>query len=106
MKLVEIIYQVTRKLPQEELFGLRSQMCRAAVSLPSNIAEGYRRGSRKEYAQFLRNAYGSGSELETQLEIMKRVYKSNQELATQATSLLEEILKMLNTIISKLRTTP
>ncbi len=63
------IYQITDKYPREELYGLVSQMRRAAVSIPSNIAEGYRRGHRKEYLQFLRVALGSCGELETLLSI-------------------------------------
>ena len=69
MSLVKSIYAATRSFPKEELFGLTSQMRRAAVSIPSNIAEGAARSSRKEFAQFLSVAKGSLSELETQLLI-------------------------------------
>ena len=63
------IYKITSKFPKDELYGLVSQMRRSAVSIPSNIAEGKNRGTRKDFAQFLRISYGSGAELETQLEI-------------------------------------
>ena len=102
MELVEEIYILTKKLPREEIFGLTSQARRAAVSIPSNIAEGRSRGYRKEYAQFLRNAFGSGAELETQLEIIKRLYKIYSKLFVKPDSLLEETMKMLNSLIFKL----
>ena len=69
MALVSSIYQITRSFPKEELYGLTSQMRRAAVSIPSNLAEGAARTGQKEFAQFLSIAKGSLSELETQLLI-------------------------------------
>ena len=69
MRLVRTVYGITRTFPREELFGLVAQMRRAAVSVPSNIAEGSARAGRKELAQFLNMAEGSLSELETQLLI-------------------------------------
>ena len=69
MALVKAIYQITGKFPKEELYGLTSQMRRAAVSIPSNLAEGAARTGKKEFAQFLSIAKGSLSELETQLLI-------------------------------------
>ncbi len=63
VELVVEIYNITDKFPKEELYGLASQMRRAAVSIPSNIAEGRLRGHRKEFRQFLLIAYGSGGEL-------------------------------------------
>src|SRR3990167_9176780 len=74
MDLVEEIYKLTSKFPKSETFGLSSQMQRAAVAIPSNIAEGAKRGHRLEYIQFLSIANGSASELETQLLLAKRLY--------------------------------
>ena len=65
--LVRTVYILTRKLPEEELFGLTNQVRRAVVSIPSNIAEGFNRGSDKEFIHFLRIAKGSAAEVETQL---------------------------------------
>jgi len=69
MFLVKAVYEITRDFPREEVYGLSQQMRRAAVSVPSNLAEGAARTSRKEFAQFLSIAKGSLSELETQLLI-------------------------------------
>jgi four helix bundle protein len=71
MRLAQEVYRVTRAFPKEELYGLVSQMRRAAVSIPSNIAEGATRASTKEFIQFLYTASGSLSELETQLILAK-----------------------------------
>jgi four helix bundle protein len=68
-----LLYKVTSSFPQKEEFGLTSQLRRASVSIPSNIAEGYRRGSRKEYRQFLRISFGSAGEIETQLLLAKDI---------------------------------
>jgi four helix bundle protein len=102
MELVVRIYELTEKFPSSELYGLTSQMRRAAISIPSNIAEGRRRGSKKEFLRFLLNAYGSGAELETQLEIAKRLPKTKNLGYTKVCSLLEEIMKMLNRMIKML----
>jgi len=69
MSLVQSVYKLTQVFPKEEMFGLTSQMRRAAISIPSNIAEGAARAGEKEFAQFLNVARGSLSELETQLLI-------------------------------------
>lgn len=98
--LVKEIYIITGKFPQNEVYGLASQMRRAAISIPSNIAEGYSRRGRKEYLQFLRISYGSSTELETEIIIAKDLYKNTSY--DLADSLLDEILKMLNTILGKL----
>jgi len=71
VQLVVTVYKLTENFPRTEIHGLTSRMRRAAISIPSNIAEGRRRGSKKEFKQFLTNAFGSGSELETQVEIAK-----------------------------------
>ena len=99
MTLVTRIYEVTRKFPKEELFGITSQMRRAAVSIPSNIAEGYGRIYGKETLKFLSIALGSASELETQLQICFRLgFGSNIEL-DELTNLTNEILRMLASLI-------
>ncbi|MFA6183761.1 MAG: four helix bundle protein [Parcubacteria group bacterium] len=69
MELVTEIYKLTDKFPKEEIYGIVSQMRRCAISIPSNIAEGRRRDGKKDFRRFLIIAYGSGAELETQIEI-------------------------------------
>ena len=103
MELVVLIYELTEKFPRSELYGLTSQMRRAAISIPSNIAEGRRRGSKKEFLHFLLNAYGSGAELETQLEIAKKLPEMRNLDYNKINSLLEEIMKMLNRMIKSLK---
>jgi len=102
MELVVQIYELTEKFPSSELYGLTSQIRRAAISIPSNIAEGRRRGSKKEFLRFLLNAYGSGVELETQLEIAKRLPRTKNLDYTKVCPLLEEIMKILNRMIKML----
>lgn len=103
MDLVINIYQITNKFPKSEIYGISSQMRRSAVSIPSNIAEGRRRGSRKEYCNFLLIAYGSGAELETQAEIVKRLGFIDNSSYNEISNLLTEIMKMLNSMLSKIR---
>src|SRR5438105_2464198 len=76
MDIVEEVYKTSEFFPKEEIYGLTSQMRRAAVSIPSNIAEGSRRGTRKDFRNFLLTAYASGAELETQVKICKRLEKT------------------------------
>ncbi len=96
MDLVIAIYTLTGKFPKEEVYGLTSQMRRAVVSIPSNIAEGSRRSSRKDFRNFLFNAYGSGAELETQIEIAKRLKFSKDLDFSKVDKLLDEVMRMLN----------
>src|SRR3989338_9434733 len=96
MDLVVAIYGLTKKFPKEEIYGLTSQMRRASVSIPSNIAEGRFRGTRKDYLQFLRIAYSSGAEHETQVEIAKRLPKTKNLSYSNVDNLLLEVMKMLN----------
>ncbi|MCX6739023.1 MAG: four helix bundle protein [Candidatus Parcubacteria bacterium] len=102
MELVVEIYRITENFPKDEIYGLTSQMRRSAVSIPSNIAEGRFRGTRKDFTQFLRIAYGSGAELDTQIEIAMQLSKTKKFDFSKATQLLTEVLKMLNVIIIKM----
>ena len=102
IELVTTIYELTDKFPKEEIFGLTSQIRRAAVSIPSNIAEGRSRGTKADYTHFLRMSYGSGAELETQLEISKKLSKTKTLNYNKVDALLDEVMKMLNVMISKL----
>lgn len=97
------IYRVTATLPQSEIFGLTSQMRRAAVSIPSNIAEGRSRNTRKDFTQFLRIAHGSTAELQTQLEIARGLSFVSQTDYNKLEGILSEISRMLNSMITKLR---
>ena len=101
MKCNHYIFIISHSLRgREEIFV--SQMRRAAFSIPSNIAEGYARNSTGEYRQFLKIAYASGAELETQLLIAKETGLLNQKAFDQLGDLLTEVLKMLNVLIRKL----
>ena len=100
--LVKHIYLVTQKFPSSELYGLVSQMRRAAVSAPSNIAEGQARNSSKEFAQFLAIAYGSLAELETQMIISKELGYATQQQFDEYTSLHDEVSKMLTSLKNKI----
>lgn len=102
IELVTNIYELTEKFPKEEIYGLTSQIKRSAVSIPSNIAEGRHRGTRADYLHFLRMSYGSGAELETQLEISKKLSKTKALNYNRVDSLLGEVMKMLNVMINKL----
>lgn len=98
MELVTAIYLLTDQFPKEELYGISSQVKRSAVSIPSNIAEGSRRGSDKERKRFLLISFGSGAELETQIEIVKRLPFGKGLDFSSVDVLLEEVIKMLNTM--------
>lgn len=96
------IYRQTDKFPKSELYGLTDQLRRASIAIPSNIAEGQRRGHRQEYIQFLRIAYGSGAEIETQLLIAQKIGYISQTDLEQLFSVLTEIMSMLTVLIRKL----
>ncbi len=98
--LVQQVYIATALLPKDELYNLVSQMRRAAVSIPSNIAEGYQRRNIREYIQFLSIANASAAELETQIIIVKRLYPAINFKDTE--QLLEEVKKMLFVMIKNL----
>lgn len=103
MNLVTAIYELTSQFPKEEVFGLTSQMRRAAVSISSNIAEGSRRGSRKDFRNFLLMAYGSGAELETQVKISKRLAYGELKNYGPVDVLLDEVMRMLNKFTYELK---
>lgn len=96
MDLVVAVYELTEQYPQSELYGLTSQSRRSAVSIPSNIAEGRRRQTRKDYQHFLNLAYSSGAELETQIAIAKRLSFGQELDFTKVDQLLDEVMRMLN----------
>jgi len=103
IQLVTEVYKLTAKFPRSETYGLASQMQRAATSIPSNIAEGRNRGTRKDFVQFLRIALGSATELETQLIIATNLGYCDGAESTRATNLLSEVCKMLHGMLKKLR---
>ena len=103
MELVEFSYALIRMLPVSESECLGSQMRRAVVSIPSNIAEGYTRDGAGEYTRFLKIALGSCAELETQLQICVRTCLLTEDAVCKATDLLVEIKRMLNASIRTLR---
>jgi len=104
--LVAEVYRLTKLYPKEELYGITIQSRRAAVSIPSNIAEGYTRKHRQEYIQFIRIAFGSGAELETQLIIGKKLKFAPPEEFKKSEDLLNEVMKMLNGLINTLVAKP
>lgn len=100
MDLTEEVYRLARLLPREETYALSDQLRRAVVSVPSNIAEGHGRGSDKEFVKFLTIARGSLFEVETQLHICNRLSLIPTEMTQLAHSMIAEIGKMLNALIS------
>ncbi|HSW87700.1 MAG TPA: four helix bundle protein [Candidatus Saccharimonadales bacterium] len=103
IELCEKIYRITETFPKSELYGLVSQMRRCCVSIPSNIAEGQRRGHKGEFIQFLRISFGSGAELETQLVIALKIDYINQQQYQELNAGLEEIMRMLNKLLSTIK---
>ncbi len=101
--LVLEIYRLTKLFPKEEIYGIISQIRRAAVSIPSNISEGYSRKHRQEYSQFIRVAFGSGAELETQLLLAKKLELAPFQEFQRSEESLSEVMKMLNSLNKSLR---
>ena len=97
------VYRTTSRFPRSELYGLVSQMRRSAISIPSNIAEGSLRFSRKDFRRFLLIAFGSGAELETQLELSQQLGFINKKSQKITSSLLDEIMRMLNKMTNSLK---
>lgn len=103
MELVRKLYLLSGDLPKSEMFGLTSQMRRAAISIPSNIAEGFNRRHRKEFSQFISIAFGPGAELETQLLLAKSLGFVEEKSFGECEALLQEVMKMLNKLITNLK---
>ena len=103
IRLVKQVFILTAKFPKSELYGIVSQIRRAAVSVPSNIAEGYGRRSTKEYLHFYSIAYGSALELETQIIIAKELSFAQEDDFVSVDQLLEEVLKMLNKMTTQMK---
>ncbi|MFA5986692.1 MAG: four helix bundle protein [Parcubacteria group bacterium] len=103
MDLVEVIYCVTQKFPLNEQYGLSAQMRRCAVSIPSNIAEGSRRNSNKDFHHFVTMAFGSGAELETQLHISRRLHYIEEVDFQNTIRQITEVMKMINKFRSGLK---
>ena len=103
MQLAEECYCLTRAFPREELFGMTSQIRRAATSIPANIAEGWGREGTREYIQFLRVAQGSLKELETHLILSRRVGLAAEADVTPILALCTEVGKMTRSLIGTLQ---
>jgi four helix bundle protein len=101
MELVTEVYSASQGLPKSELYGLTGQMRRAAVSVPSNIAEGYARNSDGDFARFLRRVCGSLYELQTQVEVAQRLGYLTANAVEGMTGLSAEVEKMLSRLIGK-----
>lgn len=99
------IYKITRSFPRDELYGITSQIRRCCIAIPSNIAEGQKRGHLNEFIQFLRIAYGSGAELETQLLIAYRIGYLTKQDYDRLYDMLQEVMRMLNRLLNSLTKT-
>jgi four helix bundle protein len=104
MSVAKQVYKLTSDFPSDEKFGLVSQMRRAAVSIPSNIAEGAARQGKREFRNFLSMAQGSVSELDTQLELASALGYVSKETIDEISSELIRVDKMLTTLIRSLTT--
>ncbi len=102
MDLAEACYSITKEFPKEEMYGMTSQIRRAAASIPANISEGYGREYRAEYVQFLRIAQGSLKELETHLILSVRVKLTTSQAVNPILSECESLGKMLRSLIRSL----
>jgi four helix bundle protein len=103
MDLVIDVYKTTNTFPTQEIYGLTNQIRRATVSIPSNIAEGAARQTKKEFTNYLHMAQGSLSELDTQMELAKRLGYLNQEIFMILDERMERIDKMITGLIRHLK---
>ncbi|MBU0520022.1 four helix bundle protein [bacterium] len=106
IKLVKSIYATTQTYPKSELYGLSSQMQRAAVSIPSNIAEGHIRAHRKVFIQFLQISLSSAAELETQLIISGELNYLDTDTLKSLTEMIHALSKQIRSLINKLKAKP
>ncbi len=102
-ELVKFTYQLTKKFPKEEIYSLTSQVRRAVVSIPSNIAEGAGHSSKKEFSRFLEIAYASTCELDTQIILSFDLEFINQTELNDSTNYIKELQKILNGLIKSLK---
>ena len=103
MILVTKVYNTSKKFPNDEAYGLTSQIRRCAISIPSNLAEGYGRNSTNEYVRFLRIATGSLYELQTQMEISFNLHYIDRSEFDELYEQSREIERMLSSLIRKLK---
>jgi four helix bundle protein len=103
MELVTTVYRVTRSWPQEERYGLTSQVRRAAVAIPSNLAEGHGRSGRREFAHHVSIAYGSLCELETQLLIAQRLDYSDAEVTESLMQRIADVRRLTSGLLRSLQ---
>jgi len=100
MEIVTDVYMITSKYPQDELYALVSQMRRSAISIPSNIAEGFTRQHNKEYTQFLYISLGSSAELETQIEISHKLNYVQESFKNELTDKIKQFSRMTTSLIN------
>jgi four helix bundle protein len=103
LALVTDVYRITERFPKHEMFGLSSQLQRAAVSVVANIAEGQARNSKKEFVHFLSNSRGSLAELETEIYIASNLRYINEAAGRKALAATDEISRLINGLMNSLQ---
>lgn len=105
MGLCQLVYKLAKQLPTVEMYGLSSQMKRSALSIPSNIAEGFQRQTTTEYRRFINVASGSAAELETQLELVSSLYHilESQKIITELAEVQRMLAKLQQSLTAKIR---